>query len=140
MSQKQVRARLAGMLTITIFVLVVLVWRWGSPEATGTAGDPPAKGQPVLMPANLTGLLVTLGQKDEKGLDWSGEVSVSQGKVLAVDILQGNAKGKVEGNKFVVRSAFLVKKDENKKKKKTDQIIPPIIRVTLDAPNAASVK
>ena len=68
--------------TLIVFTCVVL---WWSPRAQETAADEQPKalpaGQPVAMPAGLTGVLITLGLKDEKATDWNGEVSVSAGKV-----------------------------------------------------------
>ena len=108
--------------TLIVFTCVVL---WWSPRAQETAADEQPKalpaGQPVAMPAGLTGVLITLGLKDEKATDWNGEVSVSAGKVLRVDIVQGNPKATVEGNKFTVRSIFPRKR---KKRKPGTSFIP----------------
>jgi hypothetical protein len=101
------------------------------------AGDKPAADTAVRMPANLAGLLISLGLKDEAVTDWDGEITVSAGKLLAIDIVQGNPKAGVEGNKFRVRTT-LVKKANQKKKKDTAN--RPQLRVTLDAPAAARVK
>src|SRR5439155_9744634 len=72
---------------------------------------------------------------DTAATDWDGEVSVSSGKVLSIDILQGNVKASAKGGKFSVRSVFAMKKD-----KKKDDIVRPVLRVTLDAPGNARIK
>src|SRR5438128_1396982 len=105
----------AGLITTGVLTLVLIVVR----SAPQVGDDPPkaAAAQPVALPANLTGIEITLGLKDVEPTDWSGEISVSAGKVREVTIVQG-AKGKVQGGKFSVRSAAAPKKDKEKKKKK----------------------
>src|SRR5207244_3108683 len=107
-------------------------------ERIGTPHEKPIPAhQPVAMPANLTGVLISLGLKDQKTTPWDGEVSISEGKIIELDIVQGNvagkkkagkAKGKVDGAKFTVSSVF---------GKKKEGIVRPILRVTLDAPASA---
>src|SRR5687768_593146 len=108
MQPKSLNPRIMACLAVMIMVGSVWIARLGGLGVTGaddvSAQGTPVKGTPVVMPANLTGFLVTLGLKDQKGTDWSGAVSLSAGKLLAIDIVQGGAKSKVDGNKFTVRS------------------------------------
>jgi hypothetical protein len=136
---KRTRVRMsAGLITFGIFTLVVLGWK---PLNQPTAAEDPAKevgaGRAVSMPAQLTGLLISLGLKDQKATDWDGAVSVSAGKILDVSIVEGHPKAAAKGSEFSVRSVLAVKKKE---KKKAGGIIKPIVRVTLDAPATARVK
>jgi hypothetical protein len=125
----------AGFITLAMCTLVLIVVR----SAPQVADDPPkARDKPVALPANLAGVEITLGLKDAEPGDWSGVISVSAGKILEVNIVQG-AKGKVDGSKFSVRSAAAPKKDKQKKKKK-DVLTHPILRVTLDAPAEARLR
>lgn len=130
----------AGLVSIGVMSLVLVV---GSAPQQKAVDDPAkAKGKPVAVPANLAGLEIALGLKDVEGTDWSGEITISAGKILSIDIMQGNVKGKVEkakveGGKFSVRSVVTMKKKEKKKK---DEITRPVLRVTLDAPKEARVK
>ncbi len=129
----------AGVFTLGIFTLVVIAWQVMEPESGAVAfPEGPATAQPVTMPGELTGLLIQLGLKDQKGTDWDGEVTVSAGKILGIDIVQGNAKATAQGNKFTVKSVYNAKKAE--KKKKQAEVTRPIIRVTVDAPATAQVK
>lgn len=124
--------------TLAIFTGVV-VWYSAQSQEPATEAQPQGKpaGQPVAMPAHLTGVLITFGLKDQKATDWNGDVSVSAGKILRVDLVQGNPKAAIDGNKFTAKSVFPAKKAE---KKKAGNIQHPIVRITLDAPASATVK
>src|SRR5262249_52733684 len=78
------------------------------------------------------GLDITLGLKDKQPTDWDGEVHVSEGKVLAVTIVEGNPKATATGQRFTVRSFRRPKVDAN-------AVYKPILRVSLDAPPSATV-
>ena len=124
--------------TLIIFTGVV-VWYTAQSQESATEAQPQARpaGQPVAMPAHLTGVLITFGLKDQKATDWNGDVTVSAGKILRVDLVQGNPKAMIDGNKFAAKSIFPAKKVE---KKKAGNIQHPIVRITLDAPASATVK
>jgi hypothetical protein len=139
MAMNRTRARTGAFFaTLLVFTCVVL---WWSPRAQETAADEQSQaqpaGQPVAMPAHLTGVLITFGLKDQKATDWNGDVSVSAGKILRVDLVQGNPKAMIDGNKFTAKSIFPAKKAE---KKKAGNILHPMVRITLDAPATATVK
>jgi hypothetical protein len=127
----------AGVFAFAVIGFAVLAYQHQAPPTE--AGDAPQReaDTPVSMPAHLAGLFITFGLKDETVTDWDGEVTVSAGKVLSLDVVQGNPKARVNGAKFQVRTT-LVKKANQKKKKDTAN--RPMLRVTLDAPASARVK
>ncbi len=85
------------------------------------------------MPANLAGVLVTFGVKDVDATVWDGEITTSAGKIVAMEISDGNAKkSSAKAGKFNLKSAF--KKNAPKKNS------PAALRVTVDAPATARVK
>jgi hypothetical protein len=139
MRHSRVRGSVAGLITLTVFGAVLLALK---PEQEGTSGQPePEKpkarpaGKPITVPANLVGLTISLGLKDQKPTDWEGDVSVSEGKIVSLETVRGNPKAKVEGSHFSLRSFF----GKGEKKKKKDTLLTPIIRVNLDAPPSAKV-
>jgi hypothetical protein len=134
MNGKRARSSVAALASLAV-VGFLFLGAQSEPEST-SAGDLPKPGQPVVMPANLIGLRIYLGLKDAAATDWDGEVSISAGKIVGVDIVQGNPKALAKDNQFSIRSVFIPKKLEKKK----DEIVRPIIRVTLDAPSTTRVK
>src|SRR5271170_2110964 len=99
------RRILAGLITLGTLLLVLLACKYGSEPTQARAAQPTAGAdQPVSMPANLTGVLLTLGLKDQNPTDWNGEITVSTGKILALDVVQGNPKAAIQGGKFSIRS------------------------------------
>ncbi len=135
MSRTQIRMSALG-ITLGLFALVLLVGHSRSPQTEAQEQPKAAIGQPVVMPGQLTGVLLTFGLKDQKGTEWDGEVAVSQGKVVSIDIVEGGPKATAQGSKFNVKTVFYPKKIE---KKKEGAIIRPSVRVTLDAPPSARV-
>jgi hypothetical protein len=115
----------------------------------------PARGTNIAMPRGVIGLTITLGLTDDTRTPWDGEVTVSEGRVLSLDAIQGAANPSSDGNRFVVASkkkAAANKKAANKKavikKKKAAQkavqkataaTIPAVIYVNLDAPETSTV-
>jgi hypothetical protein len=99
-----------------------------------SAGEKPRKarpaGKPVVMPAHLAGVHIDLGLEDAKPTQWDGDVSVSEGKVLRLEVARGNPKAKVTDQHFTIRSVYQQKKDV---------MIRPALRLTLDAPPTAKV-
>jgi hypothetical protein len=126
---------------IGLFVLTMLVFsgavllsaRWGE-EASGFAQTPaPGDDSAVTMPANLASFLINLGADDKKAGTWDGDVTVSDGKLTALEIVQGGAKSSVKDSKFGVTS------ETAKKKKKKAGLVQPILRVSVDAPAQAKI-
>ena len=101
----------------------------------------PARGTSVAMPRGLIGLSITLGLKDEQRTPWDGEVTVSEGRVLGLDLVQGTLDSSTDGSKFKV--ATKKKGAANKKKKAAAKAagatLPAVLHVNLDAPEAATV-
>ncbi len=104
-----------------------------SPGTKGTVG--PNRGATVAMPAKAIGLEITLGLKDDRRTDWSGTVSVSEGRVLELDIVRSTLDATVQGNRFNVAT----KNVAAKKKKKAATAIPAVLRASLDTPESATV-
>ncbi len=137
MSRTSFRHHGIALLTFAFAMSLLLVSRSGP-----SAQDQPAGNKPVPMPPNLTGVLISLGLKDQQAVTWEGEVSISEGKILSLDIVQGNVgaakkakakakakkTGKVEGTRFNVATVV---------GKKKEGIVRPILRATLDAPATA---
>ena len=123
-----------ALFTVAIFAFVLLLDRYGS--ELSEAGDGPADpDEPVVMPANLVGMLITFGEKDKDTTAWDGQITASKGKIVAMEITDGNAKkssAKAKAGKFSVKSAF------NKKAPKKSA--PAQLRVTVDAPAKARIK
>lgn len=141
MSRARVSQGAAGLGTILVFALLLILGRPGEESVSGQPSQKPKTrpaGQAIAFPLTLQGLTVTFGLKDEKATDWSGDISVSPGVVVGIDIQQGATKGKVDGARFDLRSA--VAKKETKKAKKKEAAARPVLRVTLDAPRTAKVE
>jgi hypothetical protein len=130
------RGTAAGLITALVFGIIVLSRVPGAADSAGQAeGQPPkprAAGQAVAMPANLVGLEIELGRKDKQPGNWEGEIQVSEGRVLEVRIARGGPKARAEGNRFFSRSI-------RPQPKKSDDVVGPILSVSLDAPPSAKV-
>lgn len=123
----------AGLLTVVMFIMVLLVWRGQAPEMIVEA-QPLQVGQPVAMPAQPTAVQISLGLKDQKVTDWEGQITTSAGTILALDIVQGNPKATARAGKFNVRTIFA------KMNAKKDTLTKPILRLTVDAPPSAKIQ
>ncbi len=121
----------ASLLTFAIFAFVLLLRFTYMEESTAQTPEP--GGSPVAMPSQLEAVLISLGLKDETTTVWTGEVRVSNGKIVSLDIVQGNPKGSIKGGKFDLKSVIA------KKMAKKDGITRPILRATLDAPPTARI-
>jgi hypothetical protein len=88
----------------------------------------PAPHGPITMVPNQVTLEVSLGLKDKEQTMWRGEVQVTDGKVTGIEIAQGGVKSTVNGSRFSVLH----------RKQQTD-LLPPLLRVNLEAPPAAGV-
>src|SRR5688500_1652568 len=108
MNRLPLRLGLCAVTAIILIGAVLFSMQWGREARSGQAGagqaGDAAAAKPVTIPTELAGVLITLGLKDKAGTEWDGEVAISAGKVLAVDIVDGNPKASVEGTKFNVRS------------------------------------
>src|SRR5688572_13655779 len=109
MNRLPLRLGLCAVTAIILIGAVLFSTQWGREARSGQAGagqagagqaGDAAAAKPVTMPTELAGVLITLGLKDKAGTEWDGEVAISAGKVLAVDIVDGNPKASVEGTKF----------------------------------------
>jgi hypothetical protein len=139
MRAPRLRGGIAGLLTVTVFLVVALAMKpaqEGAPAAQKPRPPRPA-GKPLAMIDNLGGVTIKLGLKDTKPTDWDGEVLLSEGKLTELWILRGNVKGKVEGNQYSVRT--VLKEMAAKKKMKKDTLIRPILHLTIAAPARAKV-
>ena len=110
----------------------------------------PARGESVAMPRGLIGLTITLGLKDEERTPWNGEVTVSEGRVLSLDVIQGALNASSEGSKFKVatknKAAAKKKAARQEEDRPTERqqkavaaTIPAVIYVNLEAPETATV-
>src|SRR5262249_17814692 len=135
MMRSRLQRTLAGLATAVVFGLLLLLF---GPSPQGESGQqaapvprkPRPAGQPISRPPNLVGLEIALGLKDVEPTSWDGEVQISEGRLLEVQITRGNAKAKVDGQRFSVRSFA-----EAKQKKKGPTAAT--LRVSLDAPPKA---
>jgi hypothetical protein len=117
-------------------------------------GPDPEPGQPIAMPADLIGLEITLGLKDGQPTEWEGDVKVSKGRLVAIEVDRSGPNADVDGAHFSVGTAkakaSAKKKALNKQKqaqvqnkknqakaaaKKAAQAaaLAPVLRVTLAA-------
>jgi hypothetical protein len=150
-------AKMATVLAATLALasaIVVTSFSHEEDEASGSqpgSGPGPDPGRPIEMPAGLVGLEVVLGLKDSQRTDWEGDVMVSQGRVVAVEIERSGPNAEIEGTHFSVGTAkgkALAKaKKQALQKKKQAQVaakkaaaqLAPALRVTLDAPADATL-
>ncbi len=70
-------------------------------QQTATAGS--MADQVVAMPPGVIGLQIELGLTDDQAADWEGEVAVSEGRVLKIDVVRSAAGATVDGNRFRAR-------------------------------------
>ena len=83
------------------------------------SGPGPDPGQPIAMPAGLIGLEIALGLKDSAPTEWEGDVKVSTGRVVAIEVERSTSNALVEGTHFSVGTAKAkasAKKQEKAKK------------------------
>ena len=129
------------------------------------SGPGPDPAQPIAMPAGLIGLEIELGLKDSAPTEWEGDVKVSPGRVLAVEVERSGSNAEVEGTHFSVGTAKAkasakkqakAKKNQEKAKKNQEKAkknqakaaakkaaqqarLASVLRVTLQAPADATV-
>ena len=74
------------------------------------------------MPAGRVGLEVMLGLKDDRPTEWEGDVKVSSGRVVAVEVERAGPNAEIEGSHFSIETA------------PTRQTQIAVLRVTLQGP------
>jgi hypothetical protein len=79
-----------------------------APGLDSTVG--PGRNDAVAVPSRLVGLEIDLGLKDQERTDHEGEVLVSEGKVVSLDVVRSGPAAKVEGNRFRVETVKKVAK------------------------------
>ncbi len=88
------------------------------------------------MPRGLIGLAITLGLKDEQRTPWDGEVTVSEGRVLGLDVVQGTLDS---SSRRAASSRSRPRRRPRTKKKAAASTIPAVVHVNLEAPETAAV-
>ncbi len=103
-------------------------------------GAATALAEAVTVPANGVSLQVHFGLKDRAETDWSGQLRLSRGSVVGIQVVPSQ-NGTAEGNTWKVRTR------ENRKRRRVsihDPVPPkwlrPSLLVTLDAPADATVR
>jgi hypothetical protein len=134
MSPKWLRNGLAGLSTVLILAFALLFGKVLSPGWSGQQRDTAgrrASEKPVAMSSNLVQLEIALGLKDQEPTAWNGTIVPSRGKVQLLRAINGNAKSKIDGSSFKVKTT--------QKKKKAKALVRPVLRVVLDMPPDAEV-
>src|SRR4051794_3227294 len=72
------------------------------PGPPGGVGVGPTRGASVAMPRGLIGLTITLGLEDTQRTAWDGEVTVSEGRVISLDVERAAVGASIDGSKFRV--------------------------------------
>lgn len=129
------RRVVAGLVTLAVFMLVLGVL---IPSRNAESGQTPpaqarAPGKPIPMIANLVGLEIPLGLKDKQPTIWDGDVRVSEGRVIDMNISRGGQRARVNGTHFASRS------NRPQPQKQPNVIQAPLLRLNLDAPLSAVV-
>jgi hypothetical protein len=123
-----------GLAVMVVFTALVVVTS-RSQQGSARSADP-VPGQPIAMPSSLVGLEIDFGQSGEGNARWQGEVRVSEGRVVSVDVVQGALTSRVDGARFTVKAKV---KAKVAKKKQQATALPPVLQVLLDVPRSASV-
>ena len=150
---------LAGTLTIAALVVPPSAAHDDDdePQAKGTGSNGPQRGEPVEMPPGLIGLELGLGLKEPLAAEWDGEIKVSEGRVVEIDVERAQGDAVVNGARFSVapvaakkavaknkqgaaknKKAQMKKQAQAKKQQAAQQ--GATIAVVLDAPAAATVR
>jgi hypothetical protein len=127
-------------------------------EALAPDGPGPDPAKAVAVPRGLLALEISLGLGQGQPASWEGDIGVSQGSVVSIDVVRGGANAQVEGSHFAVKAAAgkaaAKNKGAAKKKKKQQAKKKPakqqakkkqqaagsvVLRATLDAPATARV-
>ena len=94
------------MLGLSVIVALLFV---GLQPRRGAGHEDDAKetepGPVIELPERPIELMIELGREDEEQVRWEGELRLSEGTILSVDLVQASNDSKVEGTKFDVRTA-----------------------------------
>ncbi|HVX60571.1 MAG TPA: hypothetical protein VHC19_08215, partial [Pirellulales bacterium] len=83
------------------FVLLVIP----KPQAGVGHEDAAAPAAAIKLPERPVELLIELGIEDEEQVRWKGELKLSEGRVLSLELVQGSRDSKLDGSAFDVRTA-----------------------------------
>lgn len=95
------------MLGLSIAVALLLFVALPPRKGAGHEDDAhEAEPGPVIeLPDRPIELMIELGREDEEQIRWEGELKLSEGTILSVDLVQASNDSKVEGAKFDARTA-----------------------------------
>ncbi len=115
-----------------------------APAALSCQGPGPDPAQPLAMPRELIGLEIVMGLNGSDETTWEGDIRVSEGRVLELDVVRSGPNPRIEGTHFSVgtpkaKAAAKKKKKQAVAKKKQGLAAMAILRATLDAPAGAKV-
>ncbi|MBW3542021.1 MAG: hypothetical protein KY476_17265, partial [Planctomycetes bacterium] len=126
---------LSGTATLAVVALTLATMHLA--RRTTPAHDETAAGVPdrrVSVAEHPVQLQVVLGLTDREQRVWDGDVSVSEGRVVSVELLRGANNSEVKGREFRVRAARPRRQQRNRQ-----NLIPARLQVQLDAPPTATV-
>src|SRR5262249_39751960 len=100
---------LGGVLGLIVGVaasVAAVLFNYSTGGSAGQAENGQARpaGRPIPMVANSSSLEITLGLKDKQQVFWEGDVQISQGKILGLEIVRAGQMSQVEGTHFKVRA------------------------------------
>jgi hypothetical protein len=90
-------------LAIALAVFVGLQPRLGKGHEEGEKETEP--GPAIVLPERPIELMIELGREDEEQVRWIGELKLSEGEILSVELVQASVDSKLDGSKFNVRTA-----------------------------------
>jgi hypothetical protein len=133
MTRSRVRGSLAALLTAALFGSILFVLRPTQQGEEQTPRDKPPRPprRAVATPANLVTLTLDLALKDETPTPWGGEIKVSEGRVLDVEIVRSGPNAGANGNRWHGLS--------RRQGEQGAIIFRPTVLVSLDAPPSATV-
>ncbi len=137
MARTRLHRGIAGLVTLGVLAAVVISLKPGSPVTSAEKPQPDARKArprtpPLVMPADLAGLEISLGLKDTEPAGWGGTVALSRGKVVELAVVRGNPQAKVMGQRFQIRSI-------RRMQQMREVIIRPVLRLSVQAPPEAEV-
>lgn len=94
---------------LALSAAAALLFFLAAPPKTGSGHEEDEKetepGPLIELPERPVELTIELGREDEEQVFWDGELKLSEGKILDVDLMQAAANSMLDGNKFKVRAA-----------------------------------
>ncbi|MCS7168282.1 MAG: hypothetical protein RMI91_03990 [Gemmatales bacterium] len=124
---------LAGVVGVFGLVFVLQgIWQHGASSQAPRPARPAPSAVP--MTPTMTAVQIELGLKDEQPTRWDGEVHLSEGKLLDMQVSFGGPMARVDGQRFIARSTL------DKKKKKDGGIVRPSLLILVDAPATAQIQ